>query len=96
MSTMGILIGMIGIFLQILVAVNKILRDKNFDLKYWWLKNKVATIVALIATIGGSYVMTQQGYDVDTSVGIVVNLVLGYITSSMTHSTLRVKSEKVK
>lgn len=88
---MSILIGMSGIFLQILVAVNKILINKNFDLKYWWLKNKVATIVALIVTIGGSYLMTQRGYDIDTSTGIVVNLVLGYITSSMTHSTLRVK-----
>jgi amino acid permease len=88
---MELLIGFVGVFLQILIAVNKFLVGRNFDLTYWWSHNKVATIVGLIITVGASYALTKNGFEVEGAVGLVLNLLLGYFSGSLAHHTLKVK-----
>ena len=85
MGIMELFIGFIGVLLQILIAVNKFLIGRNFDLNYWWSHNKVATIAGIIFTVGASYALTKNGFEVEGAVGLVLNLLLGYFSGDLNY-----------
>lgn len=94
MNTLTLVMGIGGIVLQILISLNRVLKRKEFDLKYWWSHNRVATITAILSAVTSIYLMNLKGVAIDQATELIVTTMIGYITGSVSHHTLREKSKK--
>ena len=83
----------LGVITQIILSINKVLMDKQFDLKFWWDKNKWATIVSVAVLTGiAFYLNIAHGTDVDQTIQGIVPLIVGFITQSVSFHLFRKKT----
>lgn len=92
MEPLNYILMYLGVITQIIFSINKVLIEKQFDLKYWWEKNKLATIISIVVLTAITFFLKiKHGTDVDQTLEAIIPIAIGFITQSITFHLFRKK-----